>query len=376
MIIENGNVFLPNHCFQQINVIAEEERICEITSRSSQTGETVLDAKDCYVVPGFVDIHIHGAAGSDFCDGTRAGLLKIADYLGSQGVTSFCGTSMALDEAALGRIFSEAKAFIGSEHLGHSVMRGINMEGPFFSPARKGAHREDAFIAPDKEMFLRLNVLSGNNILVVDVAPELEGAEAFIREVSRHSAVSVAHTDADYQCAVKAFSAGASHVTHLFNAMPALNHRNPGVIGAASDYAAYVEVISDGIHLHPSVIRAAFRWFGEDRVCLISDSMRACGMPDGIYSLGGQDVRIEGGKATLADGTIAGSTTCLADCFRRAVGFGVPLESALRAATENPARAVGLFEEVGSLERGKRADILVLNRDLSLKAVVIGGKKS
>ena len=174
-------------------------------------------------------------------------------------------------------------------------------------------------------MFDRLYELSGDAIKLIDVAPELPGAVPFIERASKKCVVSIAHTTANYDQAKAAFAAGASHVTHLFNAMPPFNHRDPGVVGAASDDAAHVEMISDGIHLHPAVVRSVFRWFGAERVCLISDSMRAAGMPNGVYSLGGQTVYMTDGKATLEDGTIAGSATCLAECFRRAVSFGVPL---------------------------------------------------
>ncbi|MEG2931486.1 MAG: amidohydrolase family protein, partial [Ruthenibacterium sp.] len=217
---------------------------------------------------------------------------------------------------------------------------------------------------------------SGENIKLVDVAPELDGALSFIEKASRKCVVSIAHTCADYDQSKAAFAAGASHVTHLFNAMPAFTHRAPGVVGAASDDAAHVEAISDGIHLHPAVVRSIFKWFGDTRVCLISDSMRACGMPNGDYTLGGQPVHMVDGKATLQDGTIAGSATCLAECFRRAVGFGVPLESALRAATINPAQCIGLFDCVGSITAGKRADVLVLDETLHPEHIFIGGVKT
>ena len=250
---------------------------------------------------------------------------------------------------------------------------GVNMEGPFFSKAKKGAQAEKYIVDPDIGMFDRLFERAEGNIRLVDVAPELDGAPEFIAAASKKCTVSIAHTTANYEQAKKAFASGASHVTHLFNAMPPFAHRDPGVVGAASDDAAHVEMISDGIHLHPAVVRSVFKWFGADRVCLISDAMRAAGMPNGVYSLGGQTVYMTDGKATLEDGTIAGSATCLADCFRRAVSFGVPLEQALKAATINPAQAAGLYGEVGSLEEGKRADVLILGKDLALENVFIGG---
>ncbi|MEG2770057.1 MAG: amidohydrolase family protein, partial [Oscillospiraceae bacterium] len=245
--------------------------------------------------------------------------------------------------------------------------------GPFFNKAKKGAQAEKYIINPDADMFDRLLTRSGDNILLWDCAPELEGAVDFIRHASEETTVSIAHTCATYDEAKAAFSAGANHVTHLFNAMPPYNHRDPGVVGAASDYADFVELICDGIHIHPSVIRGVFAQFGEDRVCLISDSMNACGMPNGTYSLGGQTVYVTDGKATLENGTIAGSATCLAECFRRCVKFGVPLETALRAATANPADSVGLYDEIGSISVGKRADILLLDADLQVEKVIHEG---
>ena len=256
------------------------------------------------------------------------------------------------------------------------MLRGVNMEGPFFNKSKKGAQAEKYIVDPDFDMFKRLYDLTGGNIRLVDVAPELPGAVEFIRKASQLCTVSIAHTSATYDEAKEAFANGATHTTHLFNAMPAFTHRAPGVVGAASDYAAHVEMISDGIHLHPAVVRAVFSLFGADRVCLISDSMRAAGMPNGEYSLGGQKVFMTDGKATLEDGTIAGSATCLPECFRRAVSFGVPVETALKAATINPAKAVGLFDEVGSVTAGKRADVLVMDKGtLQPEVIFIGGKR-
>ena len=229
---------------------------------------------------------------------------------------------------------------------------------------------------PDTAMFDRLYELCGGAIKLVDMAPEVNGALPFIQHASKKCVVSIAHTCANYEQARAGFEAGATHVTHLFNAMPPFAHRDPGVVGAASDYARHVEMISDGVHLHPAVVRSVFRLFGDERVCLISDSMRAAGMPNGVYSLGGQTVYMTDGKATLEDGTIAGSATCLAECFRRAVSFGVKLESALKAATINPAKAVGLFETLGSVTAGKRADVLVLDKALQPEHIFIGGVKT
>ena len=377
MIIKNGQVFNSNGRFIPADVELEGDRIVKVAPAGTLHGEEELDAAGKYVTPGFVDIHIHGAAGSDFCDGMDGSdkyVRAMQKYLGSQGVTSFLGTTMAFSEEILNRIFDTARPIFGQEGYG-AVLRGVNMEGPFFNKAKKGAQAEEYIIDPDWEMFQRLWERSGHNIRLVDVAPELPGALEFAQKASKLCTVSTAHTCATYEEAAAAFANGFTHTTHLFNAMPAFTHRAPGVVGAASDYAEHVEMICDGIHLNPSVVRAVFNMFGPDRVCIISDAMQACGMPNGEYSLGGQKVFMTDGLAPLADGTIAGSATCQAEGFRRAVKFGVPLETALKAATINPAKAAGLYDEVGSIAVGKRADVLVLGADLHPEHIFIGGKE-
>lgn len=377
MIIKNGQVFNSNGRFIPADVELAGDRIVKVAPAGTLHGDEELDAAGKYVTPGFVDIHIHGAAGSDFCDGMDGSdkyVRAMQKYLGSQGVTSFLGTTMAFSEEILDRIFDTARPIFGQEGYG-AILRGVNMEGPFFNKAKKGAQAEEYIIDPDWEMFQRLWERSGHNIRLVDVAPELPGALEFAQKASKLCTVSIAHTCATYEEATAAFANGFTHTTHLFNAMPAFTHRAPGVVGAASDFAEHIEMICDGIHLNPSVVRAVFNMFGPDRVCIISDAMQACGMPNGEYSLGGQKVFMTDSLATLADGTIAGSATCQAEGFRRAVKFGVPLESALKAATINPAKAAGLFDEVGSIAVGKRADVLVLGADLHPEHIFIGGKE-
>ena len=372
MVIKNGNLFTENAEFVKQDIAFSGEKIDAIGENLG--GEEIFDATDCYVIPGFVDIHIHGAYGSDFCDNSENDINTIAKYLVSQGVTSFLGTTMAFDEPILSGIFSTANPFFNKVIDGQATLRGVNMEGPFFNKAKKGAQAEKYIVDPDWEMFSRLFELSGRNIRLLDIAPELPGAVEFIEKASKLCHVSVAHTSANFDQATAGFEAGADHVTHLFNAMPPMAHRDPGVVGAAQDKASYVEIISDGVHLHPAIVRTVFRLFGDDRVCLISDAMRACGMPDGEYSLGGQKVFMNGGKATLEDGTIAGSATVLAECVRRAVSFGVKLESAIKAATINPAKSADLYDVVGSLKEGKQADVVVLSKDLQPKLIVLAGK--
>lgn len=375
MLIKNGWVFTVRNIFKKMDLQVENGRITAIAEAGS-IGEQpeAVDAAGRYVLPGLIDVHIHGCAGHDFCDGTEESMAAMAKYLGVNGITSFVAASMAFDEPKLEEVFKVAGGIIsGDAKKDRANLRGINMEGPFFSRAKKGAQAEKYLIDPNIAVFDRLMEASGNNIKLLDIAPELPSAVELIRHASGKTTVSVAHTTADYQTALRAFGAGASHVTHLFNAMPAFAHREPGVVGAASDMGASVELICDGIHIHPSVVRSVFRWFGDDKVVLISDAMSACGMPDGSYELGGQKVTVKSCKATLADNTIAGSATNLQVCLRHAVEFGVPLESAVKAATVNPARVAGIYNEVGSISVGKRADLLLLDSNLNVERVLVGG---
>jgi len=349
--------------------------IKEIGNDLSKIGAETLDASGNYVIPGLVDIHTHGAKGADFCDGTAEAIQDIARFQLENGITSFLGTTVTIPEDQILNICKTARPFIGEAYPDQAVLRGIHLEGPFFSQEKRGAQNAAYIMDPDIDMFKRLCEACGDNVVLIAVAPELNGATDFITAASEVCAVSLAHSTADYPTACSAFSNGACHVTHLFNGMNPYSHREPGIIGAAFDSGAYVELISDGIHIHPSVVRGVFDLFGDDRVCLISDSMRACGLKDGKYELGGQTVTVVGRTATIGEDTLAGSVTNLADCMRRAVEFGIPLTSALKAATINPAKSVGLDADIGSLTAGKRADVLVIDNELMLRHVIFGGKK-
>jgi N-acetylglucosamine-6-phosphate deacetylase len=351
----------------------ENGRVAEIAPRIVHSDGEIFDAGGGYVLPGFVDIHTHGAVNRDFCDAD--GLDELLAYYARCGVTTVVPATMSFPEETLARAIERSLPYLGRDGFG-AVLRGINMEGPFLAAGRCGAQNPDYLAAPDAGLWRRLSELSGGRVLMVDMAPELPSGIDFIREASRECAVSLAHTDADYETAIAAFDAGATHLTHIFNGMPPFGHRAPGVIGAALDRALSVELISDGIHVHPSAVRAVFSMFGAERVCLVSDSMRAAGMPDGVYDLGGQEVVLKDGRATLAGGnhSIAGSVTSLPDMCRRAISFGIPMERAIRASTLNPAKAARIGGEAGSLSPGRRADIVVWDKDLKTRAVFVGGQ--
>lgn len=367
MIIKNGAVFKEDGTFRQEDLYVENHKItaCE----EEVTDKTVVDASGLLVIPGLVDIHSHGAFGHDFSDADTEGLRTILKYERSCGITSYCPTSMTLPEEELKKIFATAAEAADTED--GAVIRGINMEGPFLDMKKKGAHVEGYIRKPDVEFFRELNAASGNMVKLVTLAPNTEGAMEFIDAVHEEVCISLGHTGADYETASKAMRRGAHHVTHLYNAMMPLGHRDPGLIGAASDDPfCMVELISDGLHIHPAVVRATFRMFGNERVVLISDSMMATGMANGQYELGGQAVTVKDRKATLADGTIAGSATNLYDCMCKAISFGVPVGDAVFAATRNPAKSIGIYDQVGSLTPGKEADILLVTPDFELKRVL------
>lgn len=373
MRIKNVKVYGEDKRFAQGEVVIADGKFVE-TSACEADGE-FIDGEGCYMIPGLVDIHFHGCVGADFCDGTPEALEKMAEYEASVGVTSICPASMTLSEEELLKIMANAGARVNGSG---AKLVGINMEGPFISEARKGAQKADDICLCDAEMFRRLQQAAKGLIKLVDIAPENEGAMEFIDKVKDEVVVSIAHTTSDYDTTVEALRRGASHVTHLYNAMPSLHHRDPGVIGAArDDKNCHVELICDGVHIHPSTVRATFAMFGAERIILISDSMRATGLTDGQYTLGGQDVFVKGPKATLADGTIAGSATDLMGCIRVAVQrMGISLEDAVACATINPAKEIGIDDRCGSIAPGKDADFVLLDQDLNVKAVYIDGKKA
>lgn len=366
MIIKGGKVFQEDGSFLEQALYINDHRL--VDKAEYQDDEKVIDAEGLLVLPGLVDIHSHGAAGEDFSDGNPEGLKKILQYEKRCGITSYCPTSMTFPKERLRQIFASIK---GAQTEDGATVVGINMEGPFLDPAKKGAHVEKWIAAPDVAFVRELNQDADGLVRLVTVAPNMDGAEEFIKEMHEEVCISLGHTAADYDCASRAMKLGAHHVTHLYNAMQPFGHRAPGLIGAAmDDPECMVELICDGYHIHPSAIRAAFRMFGPERVILISDSMRATGMENGTYELGGQEVTVKDRKAVLKDGTLAGSATNLYGCMCKAVEFGIPLEQAIMAATANPARSIGIFDRVGSIRIGKQADLLLVSENLELKRVI------
>lgn len=367
MIVRGARVFDETEGFVERDVCIEGARFVD-----SAAGE-VLDAGGCYAIPGLIDVHLHGCMGREFGASDAAGIDEMAEYQASWGVTAICPTTLTESEEELTRACGEISRS-GSEK-GAAIV-GVNLEGPFVSPHKLGAQNPDYVHSPDAALFRRLQRASGGIVKLLAIAPELPGAMEVIEAVSGEVVCSIAHTTADYATATEAFGKGARHVTHLYNAMPPFSHREPGVVGAAFDREdCRVELICDDVHVHPCVVRATFRMFGQKRIVMISDSMMATGLKDGDYKLGGLPVRVRGNKATLIEGgNIAGSVTNLMKCLQTAVNvMGIPLHKAVKCASVNPAKAIGVFGERGSLEVGKSADLVLLDGQLDIAKIILRG---
>ena len=364
MRLFGGAIFDSSAKFVSRDLCFENGFFCE------QSAGECMDISGCYVIPGLTDLHFHGCNGADLSDGTLDALRQMAAYELQLGVTQICPACMTLPKDSLLQLCRAAAAAAKAPRPGEAELVGINLEGPFLSAEKKGAQNGNWLRTPDIELLRELDQASNYLVRLVTVAPELPGAISFIQNCPDSLTVSIGHTAATYQEALTAFEAGARQVTHLFNAMVPSTHREPGVAGAAFDCPdVRVELICDGVHIHKSVVRAVFKLFGCHRVVLISDSMRAAGLSDGTYTLGGQPVTVSGSTATLSNGTLAGSVTDLMGCLRTAVSFGIPLADAVVSAAVNPAKILGIYDRLGSLDIGKEATFVVLGRSLAVRQV-------
>lgn len=373
MLIKNVKVFKEDKTFEDGEIVIRDGLI----SGEREDGGEVIDGEGCYAIPGLIDIHFHGCKGYDFCDGTKEAIHEIAKYEASIGVTAISPATMTLPVEQLEEILATAAAY-KKEAADEADLIGVNMEGPFISKEKKGAQDATYIIPCTKEIFHRFQSAAQGLVKYIGVAPEREGALEFVEQVKDEVNVSLAHTNASYEDAKAAYDRGADHAVHLYNAMPPFTHRAPGVIGAVADSEhVTAELICDGVHIHPSIVRATFKMLGADRIILISDSMRATGMPDGEYTLGGLAVNVTGSRATLvSNGALAGSATNLLDCMRTVVKeMGIPLETAVACATMNPAKSLGAYDKYGSLTPGKKGNVVLLDKELNLKAVIKDGKR-
>lgn len=381
IIIMNGTIITPFHLVSAKAIIVEKGRIREIVNKeeissATLTGAKVIEGKDKFIVPGYIDIHVHGGGGSDVMDGDYEAINQIAIAHSHFGTTSFLPTTMTMSKDKIIRSLRSICEAVKKGTAGAEIL-GIHMEGPYINPEKKGAQKEDDIKKISIEEFLEFNQASGNLIRLVTIAPEMSGAIGLIKYLYKQGIIaSVGHTNATYVQTQAGIQAGLSHVTHTFNAMRELHHREPGVVGAAlTSPELTVEVIADGIHIHPIVLKILTKIKEGEKVVLITDAMRAAGLKEGTYDLGGQEVIVNKGQARLKDGTLAGSVLTMDKAVKNMVNkIGIQLPKAIQMASYNPAKSIGIDDKKGSLEPGKDADIVILNKNLETELTIVAGK--
>ena len=368
LMLINARVLTEESIIEKGYIYIKDGKIAETGHTSSlpqHQAEVIVLPEDSTVVPGFIDVHIHGAGGADTMDATTEALTTMASRLPEEGTTSFLATTITQDQKAIMKALVNAADFISHHNNpGKAEVLGLHLEGPFINESRKGAQPAEHIITPDIELFARMQEASGNNIRLVTLAPEKENGCELIAYLAENEVIaSVGHSDATYGQMAEAVKAGATHVTHLFNGMRGMHHRDPGVAGAALLFDELkIEMIADGIHVVPEMLDLSIRAKGTDGVILITDSMRAKCLKNGSYDLGGQEVSVADGKALLADGTLAGSILKMKDSLKNMMEYtGISLEEAVKLASENPARQLKVFDRKGSIASGKDADLVVLD---------------
>lgn len=400
MRIINGLIYSPECEFRSGTLEINGDVISGVSDFLPENNfdDEVINAQDLFIIPGLTDIHFHGCMGFDLCDGNINALKNIAEYQARQGILNICPATMTLDTENILKILANAKDFRNLKLKNCAELVGINLEGPFISPKKCGAQDPKFSVKPDINLFEKFYEASGSLIKICCVAPELENSINFIkylRENFQDVRISLAHTCADYDTALNAFKAGVNHITHLYNAMNGINHRNPGPILAAVDFndgnnfargglaknlnnKIKAELICDGVHVHEAAIKNAFRLFKAENIMIISDSLRATGMPDGEYELGGQIFIKRGNKTGLKDSpdVLAGSVTNLMDCLKFLVKNKIiSLEQAVKCAAVNPAKAINIYDKIGSIEPGKVANLVLLDKNLEIKKIFMRGKE-
>jgi N-acetylglucosamine-6-phosphate deacetylase len=370
LMLFNASVLTQEGMIEKGFILIKDGKIAEtgpLSSLPQHQAEVIDLPEDSIIVPGFIDVHIHGAGGADTMDATTEALTTMASILPEEGTTSFLATTITQDQKAIRKALENAAEYIEHHNQpGKAEVLGLHLEGPFINESRKGAQPAQHIITPDIEQFMRMQEASGNNIRLVTLAPEKENGNKLIAYLAENGVIaSVGHSDATYGQMAEAVKAGASHVTHLFNGMRGMHHRDPGVAGAALLFDELkIEMITDGIHVVPEMVDLSIRAKGTDGVILITDSMRAKCLKSGTYDLGGQEVSVADGKALLADGTLAGSILKMKDALKNMIEFtGISLEEAVKLASENPARQLKVFDRKGSIASGKDADLVVLDRN-------------
>lgn len=381
VIISGPTIYSEQGIIQDAELWVHEKKIHSIHQEKKSDVQNKISFPSTYhLVPGFIDVHVHGANGSDVMDGDFFALETMSKALALEGTTSFLATTMTASANEIERVLINVQRFMQKEKsfLGANIL-GAHLEGPFLSPKKVGAQRSDQLLLPEINHIKNWQKKSGNTIKLVTLAPELAKSLEFIRNLTQEDiAVSIGHSDATYAETLAAIDAGCSHVTHLFNAMRGIHQREPGVVTAALlSEKVYTEMIVDGVHLHPAIVKLVTRVKDKDKIILVTDAMRAKCLPDGSYDLGGQAVEVKNNVASLADGTLAGSTLKMSDAIQNMLKFSdCTLQDVIRFASENPARMLNIFHRKGSITPGKDADLVVLDEKMNVVWVMCEGRAS
>ncbi|MDR1892982.1 MAG: N-acetylglucosamine-6-phosphate deacetylase [Oscillospiraceae bacterium] len=373
MLFKNGLVLGEDFRFSRADVRVTGEKIALIAPDVTPENESVIDLGDRLLLPGLINIHVHGALGHDFTEINRENFTDVRRFLALNGATSFLPTTLTLPPDGIIDALSRLSEYSGNDDRG-AQMLGIHLEGPYLSPAYKGAHNADWLTLPRLRDFKTLQNAAHGQIKLVTVAPELDGAIDFIRGITPETRVSLGHGGTDYQLCREAFASGATQITHMFNVMPSLHHRNISLITAAFETGCFTELICDGYHVEPTVVQMAYRIFGDDHIVVITDGIAATGLPDGVYSFGGEVSVVTGGVGRLRDGTINGGTSTMIQAVRNLKRWGIPVESAVKMASYNSACAVDVQDHKGRIAIGYDADLLVVNTELSIDRVMLRGQ--
>ncbi len=381
LLIQNATIYQENTILKNGYILIEDNQIKEVglMEHAPQDADEIISLnEDQLVLPGFIDIHIHGVAGADAMDATEEALAVMAKELPKEGTTSFLATTMTQDSANIKKALQAIQSFkVNGNPAGETEMLGVHLEGPFISPLKAGAQPLHHIKNADVDLFKEWNEASGNAIKQVTLAPEQPGAKELIKHLRNSNIIcSMGHTNATYEQASEAIEQGVSNATHLFNQMTGLHHRDIGAAGAALlDDRVFVEMIGDGIHISPEMIKLALRAKGKEKAILITDAMRAKGMADGQYDLGGQEVTVKGPEARLADGTLAGSILKMNDALKNVCHFtGYSLQEVVQMATVNPAKQLNVFDKKGSIAVGKDADIVIMDTNFKISTTICRGK--
>jgi N-acetylglucosamine-6-phosphate deacetylase len=377
-----GQKLLINNCRlfdgvdkETVSIFVENGIIVEIGQIDGDGDCDVLDAEGRIAAPGFIDVHIQGAGGADVLDGTEEALKAISQMCARYGTTSFLATTVYRADGDNGHLRLAAEC-TGSD-LGGANLVGIHLEGPFIAENKKGMIQPGCICGPSMEILDKILDITGGKLAMMTVAPELDGGLEIIRRLLDTNVVaSFAHSEADYEQMLAGIEAGISHSTHLFNAMSGVHHRAPGpLVAIFENENVTAQLIADGVHIHPAVLKFAFEILGPERIVLITDGMQAMGLPDGQYIYNGVEYESRDGAARYKDGTLIGTALGLSEMVKRLISFtGCGIDVAVRTVTENPAKVLGLVDRKGSIAVGKDADLVLLDEDLSVRVTIVGGK--